>query len=106
MNRIYKDMGNGVATAGIEYYLPLFFEETATVFDYLGEQATVVLHGDLEPAFQRFWQDTQDRYRLVRGDPDRPALPPQSLFLSMEQFYAEANAHAQLAIRPAVEDIA
>jgi transcription-repair coupling factor (superfamily II helicase) len=105
-SRIYKDMGNGVATAGIEYYLPLFFEETATVFEYLGEQATVVLHGDLEPAFQRFWQDTQDRYRIVRGDPERPALPPESLFLSMEQFYAEANAHAQLAIRPAVEDIA
>ncbi|MCB2016184.1 MAG: transcription-repair coupling factor, partial [Hydrogenophaga sp.] len=105
-SRIYKDMGNGVATAGIEYYLPLFFEETATVFDYLGEQATVVLHGDLEPAFQRFWQDTRDRYRLVQGDPDRPALPPDSLFLSMEQFYAQANAHAQLAIRPAVEDIA
>ena len=99
-SRIYKDMGNGVATAGIEYYLPLFFEETATVFDYLGEQATVVLHGDLEPAFQRFWQDTQDRYRLVKGDPDRPALPPESLFLSMEQFYGEANAHAQLAIKP------
>src|SRR5438093_6004606 len=61
-SRIYKDMGNGVATAGIEYYLPLFFEETATVFDYLGEDATVVLHGDLEAAFQRFWQDTKDRY--------------------------------------------
>jgi transcription-repair coupling factor (superfamily II helicase) len=105
-SRIYKDMGNGVATAGIEYYLPLFFEETATVFDYLGDQATVVLHGDLEPAFQRFWQDTQDRYRLVRGDPERPALPPESLFLSAEQFYTEANAHAQLAIRPAVEDVA
>ncbi|GLS12854.1 transcription-repair coupling factor [Hydrogenophaga electricum] len=105
-SRIYKDMGNGVATAGIEYYLPLFFEETATVFDYLGEQATVVLHGDLEPAFQRFWQDTSDRYRLVQGDPDRPALPPESLFLSAEQFYGLANRHAQLALRPAVEDIA
>jgi transcription-repair coupling factor (superfamily II helicase) len=55
-SRVYKDMGNGVATAGIEYYLPLFFEQTATVFDYLGEAATVVLHGDLEPAFQRFWR--------------------------------------------------
>jgi transcription-repair coupling factor (superfamily II helicase) len=105
-SRVYKDMGNGVATAGIEYYLPLFFEQTATVFDYLGEQATVVLHGDLEPAFQRFWQDTQDRYRLVKGDPERPALPPESLFLSAEQFYTGANAHAQLAIRPAVEDVA
>jgi transcription-repair coupling factor (superfamily II helicase) len=98
-SRIYKDIGNGVATAGIEYYLPLFFEETATVFDYLGDAATVVLHGDLEPAFQRFWQDTQDRYRLVRTDPDRPALPPESLFLKPEQFYTKANAHAQLAIK-------
>ena len=99
-SRIYKDMGAGVATAGIEYYLPLFFEDTATVFDYLGPDATVVLHGDLEPAFQRFWQDTRDRYRLVQGDPERPALPPESLFLGTEQFYARANAYAQLAIRP------
>ncbi len=101
-SRIYKDVGNGVATAGIEYYLPLFFDETATVFDYIGEQATVVLHGDLEPAFQRFWQDTRDRYRLVQGDPDRPALPPESLFLTVEQFYGRANEHAQLAIRSVI----
>ncbi|MEY4652621.1 MAG: putative transcription-repair coupling factor [Pseudomonadota bacterium] len=99
-SRIYKDMGNGVATAGIEYYLPLFFEETATVFDYLGPQATVVMHGDLEPAFQRFWQDTRDRYRLMQGDPERPVLPPQALFLEAPDFYARANAHAQLALRP------
>jgi transcription-repair coupling factor (superfamily II helicase) len=105
-SRIYKDMGNGVATAGIEYYLPLFFEETATVFDYLGKDATVVLHGDLEPAFQRFWQDTKDRYRLVRDAPDRPALPPESLFLDAEQFYSRANAYAQLALRASVQDVA
>jgi transcription-repair coupling factor (superfamily II helicase) len=105
-SRIYKDIGNGVATAGIEYYLPLFFEETATVFDYLGSDATVVLHGDLEPAFQRFWQDTKDRYRLVKDAPDRPALPPESLFLSAEQFYARANDYAQLALRTGVDDVA
>jgi transcription-repair coupling factor (superfamily II helicase) len=98
-SRIYKDMGNGVATAGIEYYLPLFFEETATVFDYLGADATVVLHGDLEPAFQHFWQDTNERYRLVQGDPERPALPPEALFLGAEQFYQRAKPYAQLAIR-------
>ncbi len=99
-SRIYKDMGNGVATAGIEYYLPLFFDETATVFDYLGPQATLVLHGDLEPAFTHFWQDTTERHRLVQGDPERPVLPPSALFLSAEQFYAQANAHAQLSLRP------
>jgi transcription-repair coupling factor (superfamily II helicase) len=105
-SRIYKDIGNGVATAGIEYYLPLFFEETATVFDYLGEGAMVVLHGDLEPAFQRFWQDTKDRYRLVKDAPDRPALPPESLFLDAEQFYAHANGYAQLALRAGIHDVA
>ncbi|WP_038210417.1 transcription-repair coupling factor [Xenophilus azovorans] len=98
-SRIYKDMGNGVATAGIEYYLPLFFDETATVFDYLGEASTLVLHGDLEAAFQHFWQDTRERYRLVQGDPERPALPPEALFLSAEQFYGKTKAHPQLAVR-------
>ncbi len=103
-SRLYKDIGNGVATAGIEYYLPLFFEQTATVFDYLGagteQAATVVLHGELEPALQRFWQDTKERYRLAQGEPDRPPLPPESLFLGIEAFFGLANGHAQLAIRP------
>ncbi len=98
-SRIYKDMGAGVATAGIEYYLPLFFDDTATVFDYLGQDATVVLHGDIEPAFQRFWQDTKDRYRLVQGDPERPVLAPEALFLSADQFYTQLKAYAQLSVR-------
>ncbi len=75
-----EGVGNGMATAGIEYYLPLFFDDTATVFDYLGPQALVALHGDLDAAFAHFWQDTHERHRLVRGDPERPVLPPASLF--------------------------
>ncbi|MGB3071834.1 MAG: transcription-repair coupling factor [Ottowia sp.] len=98
-SRIYKDMGNGVATAGIEYYLPLFFDHTATVFDYLGEEAVLALHGDLEAAFQQFWQDTRERYRLAQGDPERPVLPPDTLFLDAEGFYLVAKPHAQLALR-------
>jgi transcription-repair coupling factor (superfamily II helicase) len=103
-SRIYKDIGNGIATAGIEYYLPLFFESTATVFDYMGTDAMVVLHGDLEPAFRRFWQDTRDRFRLVQGDPERPALPPESLFLATEEFFALSNSYAQLSLRPTSGD--
>jgi transcription-repair coupling factor (superfamily II helicase) len=105
-SRIYKDIGHGDATSGIEYYQPLFFEETATVFDYLGSAATVVLHGDLEPVFQHFWQDARERYRLVQGDPERPALPPEALFLSVEQFYNRVNQHPQLAIRSAAQGLA
>ena len=100
-SRIYKDMGNGVATAGIEYYLPLFFEETATVFDYLGEASVVVLHGDLEPVLQSFSQDAQERFRLAQGDPERPVLSPSHLFLNTEQFFTRVNQHPQLALRKA-----
>ncbi|MDH5206566.1 MAG: transcription-repair coupling factor, partial [Hylemonella sp.] len=108
-SRLYKDIGHGVATAGIEYYLPLFFEQTATVFDYLGagsdKAATLVLHGELEPALQRFWQDTRERYRLAQGEPERPPLPPEALFLGIEGFFTLANAHAQLALKPGDEGL-
>ena len=109
-SRLYKDIGTGLATAGIEYYLPLFFDETATVLDYLGgvagsvggQNATLVLHGDLEAAFVKFTQETKDRYRLAQGDPDRPVLPPEALFLNAEQFFTLAKPFAQLAIRPEI----
>ena len=42
----------------------------------------------------------RDSYRLVQGDPERPVLPPDALFLNAEQFYARVNQHAQLALRP------
>ncbi len=102
-SRLYKDMGAGVASAGIEYYLPLFFDQTATVFDYLGSATTLVLHGELEPAFQRFALDTAERHRLAQGDPERPPLPPETLFLDAEGFYLAAKALPQVALRPPKE---
>ena len=98
-SRLYKDMGHGVATAGIEYYLPLFFDATATVFDYLGPDALLALHGDLEAAFRQFAQDTRERFRMAQGDPERPVLPPEALFLGAEEFYLAAKNHAQVALR-------
>ena len=93
---------NGVAT-GHEYYLPLFFEQTATVFDHLGADATLVLHGDLGTRrFQRFWQDTRERYRLA-GDPDRPA-PPETLFRT-PKVSTWSPAAQQLALRQGAWDV-
>jgi transcription-repair coupling factor (superfamily II helicase) len=102
-SRIYKDIAAGVATAGIEYYLPLFFDELATIFDYLGD-ATLVLHNDLESSFARFWQDAKERHRMSQGDPERPALPPESLFLTAEQFYGFCNGFEQLALKDTAQD--
>jgi transcription-repair coupling factor (superfamily II helicase) len=97
--RIYKDIGTGIATAGIEYYLPLFFDDTATVFDYLGAQASVVLHGDIDDTLRRFWADTRERHRFLQHDRERPLLPPDELFLKPEEFFTACNHHAQLAVR-------
>src|SRR5258706_2467568 len=97
--RLYKDIGAGLATAGIEYYLPLFFDATATIFDYVGEQAAIVLHGQIDESLKRFWTDTRERHRFLQADRERPILPPEELFLKPEDFFGLCNRHAQLALR-------
>ena len=97
--RLYKDIGAGIATAGIEYYLPLFFDATATIFEYLGANATLALHGEVDEALKRFWTDTRERHRFLQHDRDRPILPPEELFLKPEEFFTLTAAHATLAVR-------
>src|SRR5450830_1102612 len=95
---VYKDIKSGIASAGIEYYLPLFFEETATLFDYLPQGAALALVGDIDAAIKRFWVDTQSRYRFLKADRERPILAPETLFLSDEQFFSLAKPYPRLAI--------
>jgi transcription-repair coupling factor (superfamily II helicase) len=102
---VYKDISSGIASAGIEYYLPLFFEETATLFDYLPEGATLSLVGDIDGAIKRFWTDTGSRYRFLKADRERPILAPEALFLSDEQFFTLAKPYGRLTIsKDAKED--
>ena len=96
---LYKDVSNGILPAGIEYYLPLFFEQTATLFDYLPSNATLLLHGDVTGALGEFWTDLQSRYKLLGGDRSRPILPPQEIFLRAEEFFIRANAFAQYTLK-------
>ncbi|HVO90367.1 MAG TPA: transcription-repair coupling factor [Casimicrobiaceae bacterium] len=93
---LYKDVSNGVMPGGIEYYLPLFFDATATLWDYLPPDACLVLHGDVGPAVERFWQDTESRYRLLRGDKARPLLPPQDLFCAPDQLFGAVKPLARI----------
>ena len=95
---IYKDISSGIASAGIEYYLPLFFDKTATLFDYLPRDAVFVSHGDAPGAIAAFRADTRSRYTLLQGDKSRPLLPPEALFLSDEDFFSIAKSYGRLAI--------
>lgn len=97
--RIYKDIGNGIASAGIEYYLPLFFEQTATLFDYLPASGCICLLGDIDESIKRFWTDTQSRYAFLKSDRDRPVLAPEALFLRDEDFFTLAKPYGRYTIR-------
>jgi transcription-repair coupling factor (superfamily II helicase) len=98
---VYKDIGNGVPAAGIEYYLPLFFDETATLFHYLPAGTQLILNGDLDAAIRRFTADTRQRYTFLSSDRERPILEPERLFLSDEDFFTLAKPFARLAL-PAI----
>ncbi|MDR1228842.1 MAG: transcription-repair coupling factor [Azoarcus sp.] len=102
---IYKDVSNGIAPAGIEYYLPLFFERTATLFDYLPPVAPVLLHHDIPGAIAGFWRDTRSRYDLLHGDRNRPALAPEALFLRDEDFFGALRDRPRLTIAEAGAEV-
>jgi transcription-repair coupling factor (superfamily II helicase) len=90
---VYQDVSTGLASAGIEYYLPLFFEQTHTLFDYLPNDSLIItLEGALEAAKQ-FLQEANERYEQLRHESERPILPPQKLFLQVNQVVAELHAY-------------
>jgi transcription-repair coupling factor (superfamily II helicase) len=102
--RLYRDVSNGVPAAGVEYYLPLFFEQVATLFDYLPNGCTLALHHDVPTAVSEFWRSTQSRYQMAGGDPDRPLLPPQQLFVPAEEFFTRVKDFPRVDVLAAVEE--
>jgi len=94
----YKDIGNGIAFAGVEYYLPLFFEQTATLFDYLPQSAITVTLGDPAAAIRSFSQDTYGRWQFLKSDRERPVLPPEALFLNEEELFAQLKRFPRLSL--------
>jgi transcription-repair coupling factor (superfamily II helicase) len=102
--RLYRDVSSGIPAAGVEYYLPLFFESVATIFDYLPQGCTVALHQDVPEAIDDFWRDAQTRHRMAGGDPDRPLLAPPQLFLPAEEFFVRLRDFPRVDISPSGEE--
>jgi len=82
---IYRDVSNGLAPGGIEYYLPLFFDRTATLPDYLPRGTLVVETGDVAAALASAWQQAQDRHEQRSVNEERPLLRPEEVFLPPAQ---------------------
>jgi len=95
---IYKDVSSGISTAGLEYWLPLFFDETATLFDYLPAHSILLLHEDVPAAIRAFWHEAENRHTMLAGDRSRPLLPPGELFLAEEPFFIAAKPYARISL--------
>ena len=94
---VYKAVSNGYFGAGVEYYLPLFFEnELETLFDYIGEDALFVSLGDVHAEANRFWSDVKSRYAMAQGDETYPPLLPQHLYLSADVFAGRLKNYGQV----------
>ena len=104
-SRVYKDVSNGIAPAGVECYLPLFFNGTATLFDYLPKDATLVAHGPVAAAAEAFWKDLKSRHDLLKGDRDRPLLEPRELYLPVDEFFGAAGGYPRIDITHEPSDI-
>ncbi len=112
---LYQDMKEGVTPGGIEYYLPLFFPAksaptnargiaedphagTATLFDYLADDALFVLGEGAGESAEAFWTQTAERYEQRAHDIERPVLPPAELYLSPESLREQLNKRLRIEV--------
>jgi transcription-repair coupling factor (superfamily II helicase) len=101
---IYREVSKGCTPAGIEYYLPLFFQTTETLFDYLPAATLVISLQGVAEALGAFQEQVRERYEQRRHDPERPLLPPQCLFLDGAPLNRILQAYALVELHPQSSD--
>ncbi len=98
---LYRSLSAGLAPAGVEFYLPLFFEQTATLFDYLPANAVIVRDAALTATLDHAWQEIESRYEERRHDIERPVLAPAELFLTPAALAGELERFASITLTSA-----
>ncbi len=86
---IYQDVSEGRAPNGLEYYLPLFYEETATLFSYLPENRLIIHFEGIRENADEFYRQVEARYEERRYDLERPLLPPREIYLPVDELFAQ-----------------
>ncbi len=93
---IYQDVSNHITPSGIEYYLPLFFDQLGTLFDYLADNTLVIEGADFERAAEDFEADLTARHEAMGHDLERPICMPRELYLDREELGRELNRLARI----------
>ncbi|OIZ98435.1 transcription-repair coupling factor, partial [Rickettsiella grylli] len=85
---LYEAVSEGRVLAGIEYYLPLFFQKTALLLDYLPNKAFILSVNEVHDAAENFWKEINERYEQLRYDRERPLLPPHDIYVDVHALFA------------------
>jgi len=101
---IYRDVSQGISPAGIEYYLPLFFQKTDSLFDYLPENTSWILEPETVPGIRSFHDEVRDRYQQLSHDIERPILEPDEIVISPDAFLRDLNRYTRVELRPLLTD--
>ena len=95
-SRVYREISDGIAHGGIEYYLPLFFEASATLLDYVPGDCLILAPSALDSLLQQFWAEAHERYELCSLDPERPILNVDETFLAPESVSQQLGTFAHI----------
>ncbi|MEA3291407.1 MAG: CarD family transcriptional regulator, partial [Pseudomonadota bacterium] len=90
--QVYSAVSRGNTPPGAEFFMPLFFERTATLFDYLPARSLLILDQAIDDTAGAYWAEVQDRFQNASFDPERRVLPPPDLYLDPEEFTARVDA--------------
>ena len=93
---VYQSVSSGQSPAGVEYYLPLFFEYTASLLDYLPSNTTLFVTGELEAVIENNWREIHKRYTNRSGDRLNPVLPPARVFFAVNEFFQQLKPFSRI----------
>ena len=103
---VYRDVSRGLAPPGIEFYLPLFFEHTASLFEYLPHNTVCIVDEVADRCAHEFWREIGERYEQLRHDIERPVLPPRDVYWAPEMLHEWLRAHPQVTLVDPIDDAA
>ncbi len=95
-SRVYRDVSDGIAHGGIEYYLPMFFDSTASFADYLPGNAVVLSPDSMDSLLAQFWDETRERFAMCSLDKERPVLSAEETFINPEKIASRLNAFSRI----------
>lgn len=96
---IYQDISENICPPGIEYYLPFFFKQTATLFDYLPENCLIISIGDIHSKAEEFWHEIRARYEQRSHDILHPILTPQQIFISTAEIFSHIQHYSNIKLQ-------